>query len=217
MREPRRHPRPRRGGFSLLEVVISVGLVTLVFLSTGVLAQRASATFDQGAFAAELDADSHRTLRAVAEELSEAGFDDMSKPSVLGESFVDYRRSLNWNGGAILWSDWMRVEFQYEQGELDNGIDDNGNGLVDEGIVVRRVNPGQLDERRFILCRGVREYLEGEEADGGDTNGNGLRDERGLCFELLGDTVVVRLTLERANPDGRLSTRTVQTAVKVRN
>ena len=208
-----------RSGVGLLEIVISVSLLALVFTSVGFLAQRASATFDEGMFRAELDADAHRALRAVAEELSEAGFADMSKPSALGDPFVDYRRNVGWDevAGAIDWGDWSRVEFQYETGEVDNGLDDNGNGLVDEGVAVRLVNPGQADERRFVLARGVREHLEGEQATGADDNGNGLMDERGLCFELVGTTVVVHLTIERTDPDGRLVARTVRTAVEVKN
>jgi hypothetical protein len=106
---------------------------------------------------------------------------------------------------------------ELETGEQDNGLDDNGNGLVDEGVIVWTENPGLVDERRVIRSHWVREYLEGELPNGLDDNGNGLRDERGLCFSIEGDVLTIRITLERRDDDGRIHTKTVQTSVRVRN
>jgi hypothetical protein len=68
-----------------------------------------------------------------------------------------------------------------------------------------------------VLTHWVRELLEGEEENGIDDNGNGLVDERGFCVERFGETLVVRLTLQRADAEGHLLTRTAVTSTRVRN
>ena len=104
-------------------------------------------------------------------------------------------------------------------GELDNGVDDNGNGLVDECRI--EFQPDVVGDPGLVIGWGsfVREYLEGEIPNGVDDNGNGLVDERGLCltYDNASGVLTVRLTLERLDPLGRPLTRTVETAVQVRN
>jgi hypothetical protein len=89
------------------------------------------------------------------------------------------------------------VRFDYEEGELDDGADNNGNGLVDEGCLFWTRDVGEPSEKTHVIARGVREYLEGEEPNLDDDNGNGLEDERGFCLERVGEALVIRLTLER--------------------
>ena len=111
----------------------------------------------------------------------------------------------------------MRFALELAPGELDNGIDDNGNGLIDEGVLVRIENPGLANEQRSIFARGVSEYLEGETGDGTDENGNGLVDEGGLSFSRSNGSLQIALSLERIGPDGELMVRTLETSVALRN
>ena len=50
-----------------------------------------------------------------------------------------------------------------------------------------------------------------------DRNENGVIDERGLSFQVDGDSVTIRMTLEQADTEGELVTSTVQTTVTCRN
>ena len=118
--------------------------------------------------------------------------------------------------GSITWQT-IRIEFQYDPAEIDDGIDNDGDGLVDEGRAVLLRNWNTAAEKRTVLCNDVREYLEGETPDGNEENGNDLTDERGLCFELDGDRLTIRLTLEKTDHEGRLATVTVETTVHFRN
>ena len=118
--------------------------------------------------------------------------------------------------GGLGW-ETIRLEFQYDEGESDNGADDNGNGLVDEGRVVLTRAVGTAEENSVVLCRSVREYLEGEEPNGSDDNGNGLVDEKGFCFTLDGDLLMVRLTIERLNADKHLVSETTYSGIGFRN
>ena len=64
----------------------------------------------------------------------------------------------------------------------------------------------------------MRENLEGEIGNNLiDDNGNGLVDEAGLCFDLDGERLNIRLTLERRMGDGTLITHTAQRTIALRN
>jgi len=110
-----------------------------------------------------------------------------------------------------------RIAFQNHPSDPDDGIDNNGNGLVDEGQVILMRNVGLANETTTVIVPWVREFTEGEIANGNDDNGNGLIDERGLSFELVGQTLNIRITLERLDSDQRPLVRTVETSVRLRN
>jgi hypothetical protein len=118
--------------------------------------------------------------------------------------------------GSITW-ETRRLQHQYDPDDANDGLDNDGDGLIDEGRVVLIRDSGGADEQTVVLCSDVREYLEGESADGTDQNGNGLIDERGLCFELAAGRLTIRLTLEVLDAEGRHATRTVETTVHLRN
>jgi len=77
-------------------------------------------------------------------------------------------------------------------------------------------DPGEADERSVVWCDAVRDLLEGELPNGIDDNGNGLIDESGLTFEIEGNTITIRLTLEKQMPNGRPVKSTVTTTVTCR-
>jgi hypothetical protein len=134
-----------------------------------------------------------------------------------GSSTLDFQCNEGYGAGGVVWSAPVRLSFDYDGADPDDGADNDSDGLVDEGAIVRRVNPGSADETSVVLVNWVRELLEGELPNGLDDNGNGLIDESGLSFEIDGDTITIRLTLERFDAEGTLITRTVETAVTLKN
>lgn len=153
----------------------------------------------------------------VSSELLASGAPGAPLPvAPLSAEGIEYRKSTGVVNGTVVWTAPHRIELQLEQGELDDGLDNNGNGLVDERVVVWT---RELDgvEQRTVLCHGVRELLEGEVENGLDDNGNGLIDEAGLCFEPVGERLLIRLSLERLDAAGRPFTRTLETQVRPRN
>lgn len=104
------------------------------------------------------------------------------------------------------------------EGEVcDNGLDDNGNGLIDERrvlLVPDTATPAEL----VSLGSQVRELAEGELPNGLDDNGNGIADEAGLWFRHDGSgTLTVSLSLERLDGRGGSIVRTLTTSVRMRN
>jgi hypothetical protein len=119
---------------------------------------------------------------------------------------------------APVWGPPERLLLEYSPGEVDDGIDNNQNGLVDECRVVWLENPDTVNERRTVLCNWVRETLEGETpGNNADENGNGLDDEPGLCFDFDGNRVTIRLTVERLSPEGFSIMRTLERTISFRN
>jgi hypothetical protein len=185
----------------------------------GMTVLRGGGAFKYGMAAGAVEAQARRAIDRIAEQFTAAESSNLT-PNPLapfGSSTLDFRGSTGYAAGAPTWGPTTRVQFQYDPGEVDDGLDNDGDGIVDEGRVVLIENFGLPDQRSQVLCLYVREFLAGETSDGVDENGNGLIDERGLSFELTGQILTIRLSLERLDPDNNVLVRTVETAVRLRN
>ncbi len=119
-----------------------------------------------------------------------------------GASSLHFQRLEDFSAHGIVWSPACRVAWQFAPGEQNNGIDDNADGLADEGEVVLTMESGGTTQRVATLGSHVAEYLEGEWPNGLDDNGNGLIDEKGLSFERKDDVLLLRLTTLERNAQG---------------
>ena len=211
--------RQNREGYTLVEVVIATTLLTGIVIAIYGLFSTGVSAYGSGASFAEVRRNSDRVLELITNELSEAGRDVVYPMPVppTSSSRITLQRSTGFAEGEIVWSPTTIIEFRHLPDDPDDGKDNNGNGLIDEGMVVRVDNAGTADEHVTVLTRWVREYLEGEVPNGKDDNGNGLVDEPGLCFDVIGEVWTIRLTLERSNSMGRKVLHTVQTSTKTRN
>ena len=135
----------------------------------------------------------------------------------LSSSWLTFQVVVGMEDGVPVFGPPVRLEFELDPDETDDGLDNDGDGVADEGRAVLVRNAGLPGEVRVVLSHWVRELLQGEEANGIDDNGNGLIDEPGLSFDVEGGSLNVRLSLERPDPDGRLITRTLATSVLFRN
>jgi hypothetical protein len=209
--------RRARAGFTLTEARIATALMVLL-MSSAVLAARGG----MGAFRATQDASDaetrvRRALDRVAFELLSAGASELqpNPDGDFGTADLQFRKAVGLAGTAPLWGQPLSVAFEYAPGEADDGVDNDGNGLVDDGLLVLTRDPGG-DERRVVLCRGVAELLEGELANGADDNGNGVSDEAGFNVHRVGDVLWIRLSVEEPLETGTL-VRTLETSVRLRN
>ena len=211
--------RGRSAGMTLIEVLLGVVIMSMLLGALGVVTVRGSSASRSSMSASELDSEARRLLDAISTELIQAGRLGLAPEPLApwGSPELAYQRNVGFAANNVVWGSTERIRFEYEPSEADDGADNNGNGLVDEGLIVWTRDPGLVSQRNRVLGRWVREYLEGEVPNGVDDNGNGLLDERGLSFEVQGDVLTIRLSLERADAEGRLLTRTVQTSVNIRN
>ena len=218
----RRHRR--QGGYTLIEMAIAATLLSLTFGGIAMATQRGLFLFRQSVASSTANTASARSINRIARELAFAGRETLDptletppgQPRVW-DSTLEFRPPLDYVAGSTVFGTPMQLVLELEPGELPNGLDDNGNGLVDEGRVVRIEAPGTGNERRLVLIRSVAALLEGELFNGLDDNGNGLVDESGFCITRDEDRLTVRLTLQHLGPEESVITRTQSIEIGMRN
>lgn len=211
----------RKNGFTLMEVMIAVAIAGTLFAAVFSLLGSGTDTYELGTSMAELESEARRVVERIADEVMSTGVAKLNPSPIppLGSFTLTFQKCTGYDLAtySTLWGTQTKIEFQYDPSDPNEGQDNNHNGVVDEGVIVCTYNVGLPTQQVVDLGRNVREYLEGETFNGLDDNGNGLNDERGLSFELVGETLTIRLTLERLDPKGQVMTRTVSTSVKLRN
>lgn len=215
-------PRSARGarrGWGLWELCIGMACAGIALLlgMAGVEAGGEFLSFDRFQLATEAEA--QRALQRMVRELTSSGRSVMVPRASgdYGAERLDFRRAQGLREGEMHWGALQRLVLEYDPGEYNDGLDNDEDGVADEGRLVLVRNVGKAEEERIVLCHDVREFLEGETFDGQDDNGNGVVDERGFNLHWADGVLWVRLTIERANRFGKVALVTVESAVDVRN
>jgi hypothetical protein len=215
------HSRSRSGGMTLVEMVMAATLFVAFASSVFLAVDLSSASYRTETVSARLDSLARETMDELSERLRGSDFDSITpepQPAPASASSIDFQRSRGFAGGGPTWGPTERVAFEYEPADPDDGVDNDDDGLIDEGRLVWFENPELAGERRTVLCSHVSEALEGElPGNALDDNGNGLVDERGFCLEFVDDHLVARITLEDRDHEGRLILHSSARAVKPRN
>jgi hypothetical protein len=204
---------------TIIDVVIATVLLVMVLaVITSVLGIGVGASKGTKAIG-EVEREAFRALDRIANAVGYAGADtvlpDLSPPT--GDSTISFQTLTSVAGGAETWGPLVVIEWREDPTDPEDGVDNNGNGIVDEGAVIWTQSPGEMEERISVIVRGVPNLFEGELANGSDDNGNGLVDERGLSFSLEGSLLTIRLTVMRQGSASEVATRTVETSVTLRN
>jgi prepilin-type N-terminal cleavage/methylation domain-containing protein len=215
------HPQRRlsRAGFTLIEMVIVAALLVVLTGSVATVCLRGDQACSETGLQVAVDAKARRSLDRIIAELTCAGAGTLTPnpTSQFGTDTLRFQTADDFVVGAVVWGTQSRIGFEYRTGEVNDGVDNNRNGLIDEGRIVLTRNVGTGNEQRVILCENVCEYLQGENSNGVDDNGNGVIDERGFSIQRLGNVLNVRLSLEGAIPGRSLYVRTLETSVSLRN
>jgi prepilin-type N-terminal cleavage/methylation domain-containing protein len=208
-----------RAGFTLIEVVIAATIVSLLLLGLGITTLSGDRVYKAGMAQDRSLVLARRALDRIADAISMGGVGALTPNPVapLGSSTLSFRTPSGYAGGAVTWNSSTRIDFQYTPRDPNDGLDNDRDGFIDDGMIVLTRDVGLATEQSTVLARGVSEYLEGEIPNGADDNGNGLRDERGLSFDISGDQLTIRITVVSRDGNGRNVVRTVSTSVKVRN
>jgi len=190
-----------------------------MLLVAGLATERCMALFRQRRASEAVSSSASRFLQRVAAELVFARRASLQPATIetQGAATVSFQRSLGVEAGEVQWSPTITLRWESDPGELDDGQDNNQNGLVDEGQLVWIESEGLAGERRVVLGHGLCEFLPGETFDGADEDDDGLIDERGLCFSIEGDVLTITLGLQGRTPTGTTLTKVVETSVFIRN
>jgi prepilin-type N-terminal cleavage/methylation domain-containing protein len=209
-----------RRGFTLVEMAMSLGLMGLVVGAVTAIQQRTAEHSRAMIARGQAERRAIRSLERVSEEMIGLA-QTMLTPdpsTAFGAATIEFRRPTGVDGaGAVTWTGAFRIGLQAEFGELDNGLDDDGDALVDERRLVLTRNAGMANESAVVLCKGVAELLAGETANGADDNGNGLIDEAGFSVSRTGDLLRIRITVQEPAAGGQFVEATAETALVLRN
>lgn len=191
-----------RAGFTVIEAVIAMALLAVVMVKLTMVIREAQVSHRREVSTMDLEDRARRVLDQISFAVIGADRQQIDPdPEAPGwTSRIDYNLSLGVEDGETVWGDPESIRLS----------DD------DQQVLWMR-NVGLPDERFVVWCRSVRALLEKELANTQDDNDNGVIDEKGLSFTMDGDSVVIRLTLERVGDDGERLTHTAETTVTCRN
>jgi len=208
----------RRSGFTVVELALAMGILGLALALAGMVTRTGNSAYRAAEAGRKLEQNLHRALDRAVTELEATGTDYLDPTPAEGLAYnrLEYQHLLLQGANAVP-GPTSRLSFEYETGEINDGIDNNGNGLVDEGILVLVRNVGLTSQQRVVLCHNVRELLEGEIANGTDDNGNLLDDEPGFFIQRAGSVVTIRLSVEGIGADGTVLVRTAESSARMRN
>ena len=188
-------------GFTVIELLISVTLLAILVIKLTLIINEASDTHRRETLAMALEDQAQSVLDKIGFAVIGSDpatlFPDPEAP--FWTDNLEYQISLGVEDGAMVWSDPEVIGLAAEPSHLYWGK-----------------NEGTPDEQIVIWCRTVADLFSTELDNGADDNLNGLTDESGLSFVLEGNSVRIRLTLERMTKDGRVSY-TGETVVTCRN
>jgi type II secretory pathway pseudopilin PulG len=202
----------------LVEVLVSSAIFSMVLAGTTLVVMTSSDTATDSSARNRVNDLARRAADRVADELVNAGAATLfPDPEPDGTDDLVFAAVIGITAGAPNWGTPTRIAFEYDPGEVDDGLDNDGDGLVDEGRIVMTRNDGMAGAQRVVLCRDVRELLEGELPNLADDNGNGLADESGFWVQRAGELVIVRVTVEKTGPEGVRIIGTSESSIRVLN
>lgn len=189
-------------GFTILELMLAIVLLSILMYKAHGAMSAVQTTADETSAEVLLEQQAQRLLKQVGYAIMGSNRQTLIPESEapLSANDLKYRVNLGIQDGEVVWSDPEKVAM--EERALQ---------------VYWSQNPEEEHERRVVWSNLVSPFLEGEIPNGMDDNGNGLIDEQGLSFVVEGDSVTIRLTLERLTRDGERVTKMVQTVVTCRN
>ncbi len=190
----------KKGGFTIVEAAIAAALTVVIIGGAFLLYIRLSRAYATATSLAVLQDDARRGMEILSYERRGAAAATLSPPlpgSAPGAATVPFQTVTGYVNEAPVYGAPVTYAFVYEPGESDDGLDNNGNGLVDEGRVVRTVTPGIGPPVQQVIVPWVR--------------------EGGFGLWKSGNTVTVSLTLERKDPEGRTIAVPTTTTVRLRN
>lgn len=210
----------RRSGHSLVELLFAMAILVVIMGVPGMILSTSGEAFGTSTSTTGIDLAARRALDRITARLTTSGLGGVTDPVAIVPGApvtgVTFAPLAGFAAGTPVWGNAERFELRMAPGEVLDGTDTNGNGVIDDGSLVWI--PDMTDPTRFVvLCNGVRGTLPGEIAGNGvDDNGNGIVDERGFVMVFVDDRVEITLALERQK-DGRSYQRAAQRSVALRN
>lgn len=211
--------RRREAGMSLIEVSVASGIVSVLLFAATSVANRSFTAAQNMDRASDLERKGQTAMETICAALTDAGRTTLNPLPLTpyGSSSLSFRPAAGYTAGTVTWKDPCVIEWRSSAKDPEDGLDNDNNGLVDDGEVVIRRNVGTANENTVLLATGVPARAPGELVNSADDNGDGLRDERGLSFVMVKNGIRVRLATARIDSDKKLITRMAERIVALKN
>ncbi len=151
-----------RAGLTVLELMLALALLGIIVVKASQAISSAVETVEQASDEVVLEDQARRVLRQIGFAVMAANRESLmpDRESPLSAENIRYQVNLGIQDGEVIWSDpeqvaldlselnvywsrnpeteterrvvWTSLVSPYLEGELPNGLDDNGNGLIDE-------------------------------------------------------------------------------------
>jgi hypothetical protein len=201
-----------RSGYTLVELALASVILTVALGSLLLFSDTSAGALGTQASQAGLDAQCRRALarisRAPVERPERDHAGARSRQTAL-DADLSLRGRVD---GHIAW-EAPRAAFAYELGEIDDGIDNNGNSLVDEGVLVDDRRRPPSDQQTKLPP--PRELDGREKADGLATTATAWwTSAASPCSARATSCACLTLSLDG---EGHTTVRSLETAVQPRN
>ncbi len=159
-----RQTRNKQAGFTLIEVIAVLSLLVVIFLTTWNTFREATAEVQVSIWETDLDADLRKSIFRISGELKDSGSDTDGTDYVISHPRAEFtelpsvmfQKRLALSGvPADDWSSEITYQLADAPGEDgNNGIDDDGDGIVDERTLVRI-----QDDVETVIANGVSSFV----------------------------------------------------------
>jgi prepilin-type N-terminal cleavage/methylation domain-containing protein len=190
----------KQGGFSLVEVMIVTSVFVVVLSAIFGVMGAGLDTYRSGDSLVEVQNQARRIIDQIAKEVQAAGLSTISPtPPPSGQEgthTITFQPCTGYSGGAIQWGNVTTIAFEYDPDEENNDEDDNGDGLIDEGLITRTEIVGESTQsaRLGIWVK-----------------------ENGLSFNLDGPLLTIKIEMEKRGAKGEIMETSLTTSVLIKN
>lgn len=196
----------RRNGFTLFELMIALSLLGLVVGNVYMILADSSKAMNTQSMSIDTETQARRALDRIALAVLGASRESLwtTKEAPLYSSELNLVSNLGVQDGEPVWSGPQRISLVEPESA--------------ENQITWAENPNEPSEKKVVWAKGIGRFAEGEiPGNGIDDNGNGLQDEKGLSFNIDGNSVRIELTIEKVARDGQRFTKRLTTLVTCRN
>lgn len=216
--------RPRSVGFTLVEVVLSAALLGMIFGAAALVTISSSGAYEETSTHSRAASAVRRSLERCSQELSLTSVTTLTPDPLFvvgvvntGVSTLTFTPIIGAGLTAPVWDAPRRLQLSFSPTDANDGVDNDGDGVVDDCQLELVLDIGTADQRTIVLRQHLREYYAGETFNGIDDNGNGLTDERGFHVTRTGSLLTVRICVEQPGRGGATLIDTLETSIDVRN
>lgn len=164
-REPARASRRRQRGLTLVEIMISVAILTIVTVPFGFVVLSSSRAFSSLARQSQVSSNAMAVADRLVEEISNGRLLDPANPNQ--STYLRFDRIVDVVDGQPVYGDPRQIDLVAAESSNTDGVDNDGDGIVDESGIRIWIDsaplggsPGSEDEAFLISSRVAKDGLQ---------------------------------------------------------